>query len=84
MVCSSSKRQTPIREAICGGDAALPAPFTMRLGMIAHAGRHLASECLEGHHFDPFNFNALCNVVRYDHLKAGNWSAFNSVAKPEL
>lgn len=47
-------------------------------------GRDLASECLEGHHFDPFNFNALCNVVRYDHLKAGNWSAFNSVAKPEL
>ena len=38
LLVHSSKRQTPIREAICGGDAALPAPFTMRLGMIAHAG----------------------------------------------
>lgn len=47
-------------------------------------GRDLASECLEGHRFDPFNFNALCNVTRYDHIKAGDWNAFNAVPKPKL
>lgn len=47
-------------------------------------GRDLASECLEGYKFDPFNFNALCNVTRYDHMKAGDWTAFSSVAKPEI
>ena len=33
-------------------------------------GRDLASNVWRGHHFDLFNFNALCNVVRYQHLKA--------------
>ena len=47
-------------------------------------GRDLASECLEGHTFDPFNFNALCNVIRYDYLKAGDWHAFHAVPKPSL
>lgn len=47
-------------------------------------GRDLGSECLEGYNFDPFHFNALCNVVRYDHLKAGNLTAFGAVAKPAL
>lgn len=46
--------------------------------------RELAAECLEGYKFDPFNFNALCNVIRYDHLKAANWAAFDAVAKPEI
>jgi LuxR family maltose regulon positive regulatory protein len=47
-------------------------------------GRDLASECLDGHDFDPFNFNALCNVTRYDHMKAGDWNAFQAVDKPKL
>jgi len=47
-------------------------------------GRDLAAECLDGFMFDPFNFNALCNVTRYDHMKAGNWAAFSAVPTPEL
>lgn len=46
-------------------------------------GRDLASECLEGHRFDPFNFNALCNVARYDLMKAGEWAAFDDVPRPD-
>lgn len=46
-------------------------------------GRDLASECLDSHRFDPFNFNALCNVVRYDLMKAGEWCAFAAVPKPD-
>lgn len=46
-------------------------------------GRDIALECLAGHRFDPFNFNALCNVARYAYLKAGDWSAFYGVPKPD-
>ncbi len=47
-------------------------------------GRDIACECLEGHKFDAFNFNALCNVARYAHLKAGDWNAFYAVSKPDV
>ena len=53
------------------------------LGDDSARGRDLASECLDGHAFDRFNFDALCNVIRYGHLKAGDWTAFYSVSKPE-
>jgi LuxR family maltose regulon positive regulatory protein len=46
-------------------------------------GRDLAIECLAGHRFDSFNFNALCNVARYAYLKAGDWKAFYAVPKPD-
>ena len=46
-------------------------------------GRDLALECLAGHRFDAFNFNALCNVARYAYLKAGDWNAFYAVPKPD-
>jgi len=46
-------------------------------------GRDLAAECLEGHRFDPFNFNALCNATRYDLMKAGEWAAFDAVPRPD-
>ena len=46
-------------------------------------GRDLALECLAGHRFDAFNFNALCNVARYAYLKAGDWDAFYAVSKPD-
>ena len=46
-------------------------------------GKVIALECLAGHRFDAFNFNALCNVARYAHLKAGDWDAFYAVSKPD-
>ena len=33
--------------------------------------------------FDPFHFNALCNIARYDYLKSGDWKAFYAVSKPD-
>ncbi len=47
-------------------------------------GKDIALECLGGgHKFDPFHFNALCNIARYDYLKSGDWSAFYAVSKPD-
>jgi LuxR family maltose regulon positive regulatory protein len=46
-------------------------------------GKDIALECLGGHRFDAFNFNALCNVARYAHLKSGDWDAFYAVSKPD-
>jgi LuxR family maltose regulon positive regulatory protein len=46
-------------------------------------GKDIALECLAGHKFDSFNFNALCNVVRYAYLKSGDWTAFYGVSKPD-
>ena len=47
-------------------------------------GKDIALECLGGNHkFDPFHFNALCNIARYDYLKSGDWSAFYAVSKPD-
>lgn len=46
-------------------------------------GRDLALECLAGHKFDAFNFNALCNVARYAYLKLGDWTAFYDVPRPD-
>jgi LuxR family maltose regulon positive regulatory protein len=48
------------------------------------SGPEIALECLAGHKFDAFNFNALCNVTRYAHLKAGDWKAFYAVPNPEV
>ena len=44
----------------------------------------IALECLAGHKFDAFNFNALCNVARYAYLKSGDWSAFYAVPNPDI
>ena len=46
-------------------------------------GKDIALDCLADHKFDPFHFNALCNIARYDHLKSGDWSAFYAVPKPD-
>ncbi len=46
-------------------------------------GRDIASECLAGHKFDAFNFNALCNVARYAYLKSGDWKAYYAVPNPD-
>ncbi|MBZ0211340.1 MAG: LuxR C-terminal-related transcriptional regulator [Hyphomicrobium sp.] len=46
-------------------------------------GRDIALECLAGYKFDAFNFNALCNVVRYAYLKSGDWKAFYAVPNPD-
>jgi LuxR family transcriptional regulator, maltose regulon positive regulatory protein len=42
----------------------------------------VALECLAGHKFDVFNFNALCNVARYAYLKSGDWNAFYALPVP--
>ena len=47
-------------------------------------GKDIALECLAGHRFDAFNFNALCNVARYAYLKTGEWDAFYAVSKPDV
>jgi LuxR family maltose regulon positive regulatory protein len=44
--------------------------------------RDVALECLEKSSFDSFYFDALQNVARYGHLKAGDWEAFYAVPKP--
>ena len=44
----------------------------------------IALECLTGHKFDAFNFNALCDVARYAYLKSGDWSAFYAVPNPDI
>ena len=44
----------------------------------------IALECLAGHTFDAFNFNALCNVARFSYLNAGDWSAFYAVPNPDI
>ena len=54
------------------------------LGDDSGRARDMALECLKNHSFDPFNFDALCNVTRYGHMKAGDWDAFYTVSKPEL
>ena len=46
-------------------------------------GKDIALDCLAGHEFDPFHFNALCNIARYDYLKSGEWNAFYAVSKPD-
>ena len=48
------------------------------------SGPEIALECLAGHKFDAFNFNALCNVVRYAYLKSGDWNAFYAVPNPDV
>ena len=53
------------------------------LGDNSVRGRDIATECLAGHEFDAFNFNALCNVTRYAYLKSGDWNAFYAVSKPD-
>jgi LuxR family transcriptional regulator, maltose regulon positive regulatory protein len=47
-------------------------------------GPEIALECLAGHKFDAFNFNALCNVARYAYLKSGDWNAFYAVPNPDV
>jgi LuxR family maltose regulon positive regulatory protein len=47
-------------------------------------GRDIALQCLAGHKFDAFNFNALCNVARYAYLKSGDWNAFYAVPNPDV
>ena len=44
----------------------------------------IALECLAGHKFDAFNFNALCNVARFSYLNTGDWSAFYAVPNPDI
>jgi LuxR family maltose regulon positive regulatory protein len=46
-------------------------------------GKDIALECLAGHRFDAFNFNALCNVARYAYLKSGDWNAYYAVSNPD-
>ncbi len=67
------------RQATYGGAAARRVRFTTRCVDDGARGRDLALECLAGHRFDAFNFNALCNVARYAYLKAGDWNAFYAV-----
>jgi LuxR family maltose regulon positive regulatory protein len=43
-----------------------------------------ALECLAGHKFDAFNFNALCNAARYAHLKSGDWKSFYALPNPDV
>lgn len=50
----------------------------------ASQGRDIALECLGGYKFDPFNFNALCNVARYAYLKSGDWKAYYALPNPDL
>jgi LuxR family maltose regulon positive regulatory protein len=50
----------------------------------AAQGRDIALECLAGHKFDAFNFNALCNVARYAYLKSGDWTAYYTLPKPDF
>ena len=45
--------------------------------------RDIALECLENSSFDSFYFDALQNVARYGHLKAGDWETFYAVPKPK-
>lgn len=49
----------------------------------AAQGRDMALECLAGHKFDAFNFNALCNVARYAYLKSGDWKAYYALPNPD-
>ena len=44
----------------------------------------LALECLAGHKFDAFNFNALCNAARYAYLKSGDWNSFYTLPNPDV
>ena len=44
----------------------------------------LALECLAGHKFDTFNFNALCNAARYAYLKSGDWNSFYALPNPDV
>ncbi|MEI9901504.1 MAG: LuxR C-terminal-related transcriptional regulator [Hyphomicrobium sp.] len=50
----------------------------------AAQGHDIALECLAGHTFDAFNFNALCNVARYAYLKFGDWKAYYALPNPDL
>jgi LuxR family maltose regulon positive regulatory protein len=50
----------------------------------AAQGRDIALECLAGYKFDPFNFNALCNVARYAYLKSGDWKSYYALPNPDL
>ena len=45
--------------------------------------RNIALECLENSSFDSFYLDALQNVARYGHLKAGDWETFYAVPKPK-
>jgi LuxR family maltose regulon positive regulatory protein len=49
----------------------------------AAQGRDMALECLAGHKFDAFNFNALCNVARYAYLKSGDWKSYYALPNPD-
>ena len=48
------------------------------------SGPEIALECLAGHKFDAFNFNALCNVARGAYLKSGDWNLFYAVPNPDV
>jgi LuxR family maltose regulon positive regulatory protein len=45
--------------------------------------RNIALDCLQNSSFDSFYFDALCHVIRYGHLKSGDWDAFYAVPKPK-
>ena len=44
----------------------------------------IALECLAGHKFDAFNFNALCNAARCAYLKSGDWKSFYALPSPDV
>jgi LuxR family maltose regulon positive regulatory protein len=46
--------------------------------------RQAAMECLRSANYNPFNQNNLQNAMRFGYLKAGEWSEFYAVPKPEL
>jgi LuxR family maltose regulon positive regulatory protein len=47
-------------------------------------GSLLAIECIPHRsHYDVFELHSVWNVLRYGHLKAGNWGAFYALPKPE-
>src|SRR5262245_19833929 len=47
-------------------------------------GSEIATSCAQHlHHYDAFELHSVWNVLRYGHLKAGNWDAFYALPKPD-
>jgi LuxR family maltose regulon positive regulatory protein len=47
-------------------------------------GAEIAIECAPHRsHYDIFELHSVWNVLRYGHLKAGNWEAFYALPKPD-
>lgn len=47
-------------------------------------GAEIAVECAPHRsHYDVFELHSVWNVLRYGHLKAGNWGAFYALPKPD-